>query len=93
MTLTRGRFLAFDYNRMVVTFTMLDGQTDVPCAISTAAMDAIDKSAGSKSPLERETQFMTLRDQIESSAARKFLEVGREGNPPGLILRSVDFAG
>ena len=93
MTLTRGQFLSYDFNRMVVLFTMIDGQTNVPCAISAAAMDDLDQSRGSKSPAEREAQFMRLRDQIEDRAARKFLETGREGNPPGLILRSIDFAG
>jgi hypothetical protein len=93
MTLIRGRFLTYDFNRMVVIFTMTDGQTDVPCAISTTAMDDLDQSHGSKSPVERESQFMQLRDQIEARAARKYLEVGREGNPPGIILRSIDFAG
>jgi hypothetical protein len=93
MTLRRGRFLTYDFNRMVVIFTMTDGQTDVPCAISADAMDGLDQSRGSKSPVEREAQFMKLRDQIEGRAAKKFLEAGREGNPPGIILRSIDFAG
>jgi len=93
MTLTRGQFLTYDYDRMVVMFTMRDGQTDVPCAISTDAMDVLDQSRGSKSAAQREAQFMNLRDQIEGRAARKYLEAGREGNPPGIILRSVDFAG
>jgi hypothetical protein len=93
MTLTPGRFVSYDFNRMVILFTMTDGQTDVPCAISTAALDDLDKTGGSKSPEQREAQFLKLRDQIESRAARKYLEVGREGNPPGLILRSIDFAG
>jgi hypothetical protein len=56
-------------------------------------MDDLDQSLGSKSAMQREAQFLKLRDQIESRAARKYLEVGREGNPPGLVLRSVDFAG
>ena len=93
MTLARGQFVTFDYNRMVVMFTMMDGETDVPCAISTTAMDDLDKTREAKTPAQREEQFLRLRDQIESRAARKFLDVGREGNPPGLILRSIDFTG
>jgi hypothetical protein len=92
MTRTRGRFLTYDYDRMLVMFTMTDGQTNVPCAISTEAMDVLDRSRGSKSSAEREAQFMKLRDQIEDCAARKYLEAGREGTPPGLILRTVDVA-
>ena len=91
MTLARGQFVTFDYNRMVVLFTMMDGETDVPCAISTTAMDDLDKTREAKTPEQREAQFLRLRDQIETRAARKFLDVGREGNPPGLILRSLDF--
>ena len=93
MTLMRGQVLTYEFNRMVVMFTMPDGQTDVPCAISTTAMDDLDQTRGAKSAVEREAQFMKLRDQIEGRAARKYLEVGREGNPPGIILRSIDFAG
>lgn len=48
MTRTRGRFLTYDYDRMLVMFTMTDGQTNVPCAISTEAMDVLDRSRGSK---------------------------------------------
>jgi hypothetical protein len=91
MALTPGKFLTYDFNRMVVLFTMKDDQTEVPCAISTAAMDELDRTIGAKSPLQREEQFLRLRDLIEARAAQKYLEVGREGNPPGLVLRSVDF--
>jgi hypothetical protein len=91
MLLTSGQFLSYDFNRMVVLFTMKDDRTDVPCAISTAAMDDLDRSSGAKTPLQREEQFLRLRDIIEARAARKFMEVGREGNPPGLVLRSIDF--
>lgn len=76
---------------MVVLFTMREDQTDVPCAISTAAMDELDQTRGAKNPLQREEQFLRLRHLIEACAARKYLEAAREGNPPGLILRSIDF--
>jgi hypothetical protein len=93
MTLTRGAFLGFDYNRMVVLFTMKDRDADVPCAISTAALDALDQTRGAQTPEQREAQFLRLRDQVEDCASRKYHGVGREGNPPGLILRSIDFNG
>jgi hypothetical protein len=91
MALTPGQFLTYDFDRMVVRFTMRDGQTDVPCAISTAAMDDLDRTTGAKSPLQREEQFLRLRDLIEACAEHKYLEAAREGNPPGLILRTIDF--
>jgi hypothetical protein len=34
---------------------------------------------------------MRLRDRIEERAARKFSDVELEGNPPGVILRAIDF--
>ena len=75
---------------MVVLFSMIDGLKEIPCAISTTAMDDLESPAGSK-PDHREAQFMRLRDRIEERAARKFLAMEFEGTPPGVILRSIDF--
>jgi hypothetical protein len=90
MTLTRGRLIGYEFDRMVMLFTMLEGQREIPCAISTSAMDGLDGVAQSR-PNEREAQFMRLRDQIEERAGRKFLAREFEGAPPGIILRGVDF--
>ena len=78
MLLTPGQFLSYDFNRMVVLFTMKDDRTDVPCAISTTAMDELDRTSGAKTPTQREEQFLRLRDLFEARAARKYMEVGRE---------------
>jgi hypothetical protein len=90
MALTRGSFLNFEYDRMVVLFSMMNDQTEIRCAISTSAMDDMEKTKGTK-PDQREQQFMRLRDDIEACAARKFENVEFEGRPPGIILRSIDF--
>jgi Protein of unknown function (DUF1488) len=90
MALTQGGFRAYDFNRMVVLFTMMNDKTEVPCAISTDAMDRIEGSTRI-TPEQREQQFLRLRDRIEERASRKFLDVELEGNPPGVILRSIDF--
>ena len=90
MTLTRGRLIGYEFDRMVMLFSMVDGQTEIPCAISTSAMDHLESLAQSK-PNQREAQFMRLRDRIEERAARKFMSMEFEGNPPGIILRSIDF--
>jgi hypothetical protein len=90
MTLTRGRFLGYEFDRMVVLFSLVDGQWEIPCAISTSAMDDLEGIARSR-PNQREDQFMRLRDRIEERAARKFLAMEFEGTPPGVILRSIDF--
>lgn len=90
MPLTSGRLIGYEFDRMVVLFSMLDGQREIPCAVSTSAMDDLEGQARSK-PAEREAQFMRLRAQIEERAARKFLAMEFEGNPSGIILRSIDF--
>lgn len=90
MALTRGSFRGYEFDRMVVLFSMVDGQREISCAISTSAMDDMEKAARTK-PDEREAQFMRLRDRIEERAACKFLAMEFEGTPPGIILRSMDF--
>jgi hypothetical protein len=90
MALTQGGFQAYDFNRMVVLFTMMNDKIEVPCAISTDAMDRLEGSTRI-TPEQREQQFLRLRDRIEERASRKFLDVELEGNPPGVILRSIDF--
>lgn len=90
MALTRGRFLGYEFDRMVMLFSMVDGQQEIPCAISTSAMDGLESAARS-APNQREAQFMRLRDQIEERAARKFAALEFEGTPPGIILRRIDF--
>ena len=90
MSLTRGSFRGYEYDRMVILFSMIDGQKEIPCAISTSALDDLEGLARNK-PDQREAQFMRLRDRIEECAARKFLAMEFEGTPPGIILRSMDF--
>jgi hypothetical protein len=90
MALTRGDFGEYDFNRMVVLFTMKNEQASIPCAISTDAMDQLEGTSRT-SPAQREQQFLRLRDRIEERAARKFSEVELEGKPPGVILRAIDF--
>jgi hypothetical protein len=90
MSLTRGRFLGYEFDRMVMLFSMVEGQSKIPCAIPTSAMDDLEGIARSR-PNQREPQFMRLRDRIEERTARKFLAMEFEGTPPGIILRSIDF--
>ena len=90
MPLTQGDYGEYDFNRMVVVFTMKNDQATVACAISTDAMDQLEGTSRTQ-PEQREQQFMRLRDRIEERAARKFNDVELEGNPPGVILRAIDF--
>jgi len=90
MPLRRGEVRGYDFNRMVVEFTMLDQDKVIQCAISTAAMDDLEGKRDVK-PEQRIDQFVRLREAIEEQASRKFLEEQvRVGRP--LILRSNDFS-
>jgi hypothetical protein len=88
MTLMRGRFIGYEYDRMVVLFSMLDGEKEVSCAVSTSALDELEGVARAS---QRETQFMRLRECIEDCAAGKYQAGELEGRPPGIILRRIDF--
>ncbi|MBV9530160.1 MAG: DUF1488 domain-containing protein [Bradyrhizobium sp.] len=90
MTLARGKVGGYEFNRMVVLFSMMDGAREIPCAVSASAMDEIEHVSRT-APDQREQQFLRLRDRIEQCALRKFLAHEFEGNPASIILRSIDF--
>jgi hypothetical protein len=89
MPLQRGEVQGYDFDRMIVEFTMLNQGKVVMCAISTAAMDDIEgrRDVG---PDHRVDQFMRLRDVIEERASRKFFEEQVQADRP-VVLRSNDF--
>ena len=89
MPLQRGEVRGYDFNRMVVEFTMLHQGTVVLCAISTAAMDDLEGRRDVR-PDQREDQFVRLREIIEERASRKFLEAPALVHRP-VVLRSNDF--
>jgi len=84
-----GDVLGYDFNRMVVDFTMLNQGKTVKCAISTAAMDNLEGTHDVKAD-QRVDQFVRLRDLIEERASRKFSERLVEAEGP-VVLRSNDF--
>ena len=90
MVLTSGRFIGYEFDRMIVLFSMLDGKKEVACAITTSAMDALERVVRPK-PDEREAQFMRLRTRIEACADGKYCAAEFEGTPPGIIIRGIDF--
>lgn len=92
MTLTSGRFVGHEQDRGIVQFSMQDGTREIPCAISTSAMDDLERGPRAR-PNEREEQFMRLRERIEACAGRKYQATEFEGTPPGIVLRSIDFRG
>jgi len=56
----------YDFDRMVVLFTMKNDQDTVACAISTDAMDQLEGSSRT-SPAQREQQFLRLRDRMRNA--------------------------
>ena len=90
MPLQRGEVQGYDFNRMVVEFTMLNQDKVIQCAISTAAMDDLEGRRDVK-PEQRLDQFMRLREVIEEQASRKFLKEQVRISRP-VILRSNDFS-
>ena len=89
MPLQRGEVLGYDFNRMVVDFTMFNQGNIVRCAISTAAMDELEAKYDVKTD-QRVDQFVRLRDTIEERASSKFFEGPTEARGP-VVLRSNDF--
>ena len=90
MTLERGSLRGFEHDRMVMLFSMMHGGREISCAISSSAMDDLERGVKAK-PDQRDEQFLRLRDQIEQRASRKFQAQEFEGAPPGIVLRSLDF--
>jgi len=90
MALDRGNVRDFEQDRMVMLFSMMDGNKEIACAVSSSAMDDLERGVKTK-PDQRHDQFLRLRDQIEQCASRKFLAGEFEGPPPGIILRTMDF--
>jgi uncharacterized protein DUF1488 len=90
MALTQGAFQEYDFNRMVVLFTMMNGEAEVRCAVSTGALDDLDQPFKATSA-QREAQFLKLRGRIEDRVAQKFLQGNFEGKRAEIILRSIDF--
>jgi len=90
MPLQRGDVLGYDFDRMVVDFTMFNQSKTVRCAISTAAMDNLEGKHDVKAN-QRVDQFLRLRDAIEERASRKFFEEQAQADRP-VVLSSNDFS-
>ena len=89
MSLQQGEVLGYDFNRMVVEFTMLNQGKVVLCAISTAALDDLERNTSVKAE-GRTDQFVRLRVAIEERAEQKFA-AGFVESGGRLVLRSGDF--
>jgi len=89
MPLQRGEVRGYDFNRMILEFTMLNQGKVILCAISTAAMDDLEGRRDVTSD-QRLDQFMRLRELIEERASRKFFEEQVQADRP-VVLRSNDF--
>ena len=83
MPLTRGKIVGYDAERMAFQFTMLNKDETVECTISGAAMDELSGKKGTL-PVEREAQFLLLRDAIERIASDNF---DHDRIAPGGVVR------
>ena len=90
MALQRGEVQGYNFNRMAVEFTMVNQGKVVPCSISTAAMDDLERRRDVKSD-QRIDQFMRLREIIEERVSRKYFEEQAQADRP-VVLRSNDFS-
>jgi hypothetical protein len=89
MPLQRGEVRGYDFDRMIVEFTMLNQGKVILCAISTAAMDDLEGRRDVR-PDQRVDQFIRLREVIEERASCKFFEEQVQADRP-VVLRSNDF--
>ena len=89
MRLQRGEVQGYDFNRMVLEFTILNQDKVILCAISTAVMDDLEGRHDVKAD-QRVDQFIRLREVIEERASRKFFEEQAQADRP-VVLRSIDF--
>jgi hypothetical protein len=87
---TQSTYDGYDYDRMIVRFSVMDNDVVVPCSVSTAAMDDLENCKGANAN-QREAQFLRLRERIEAQAAVKIGKLEFEGTPRGIVLRSIDF--
>ncbi|MCA1458530.1 DUF1488 family protein [Bradyrhizobium sp. BRP22] len=71
MPLARGKIGGHDSERLAFTFTMLNDGETVECQISDAAMDELAGTRGTPS-IARQSQFVSLRDEIEKIASDLF---------------------
>ena len=71
MTLLRGEVQGYDVDRMIVQFTMINDGRVIQCAVSSAAMDAIEDGGDVKSD-QRVDQFVRLRDARSPGHAQIF---------------------
>jgi hypothetical protein len=65
MPLQRGEVLGYDFNRMVVDFTMFNQGKTVRCAISTAAMDDLEGKHDVRAD-QRVDQFVSCAMRLRS---------------------------
>ena len=60
MTLARGNIEGYEFDRMVLKFSMLDGDREIPCAVSASAMD--DMERGVRTPAEKREEHHATPD-------------------------------
>ena len=92
MTLTTSRFIGHDQDRGIVQFSMQDGTKEIACAISTSAMDDLERGPRAR-PSEREAQFTRLRERIEACMDGSIRRRSSRGRRRGSCCGALIFGG
>ena len=74
MTLMRGNIGGYEFDRMVLLFSMMDGPREIPCAVSASAMDDLERVRGPRGPAGR-----TIRTIARSHRAMRVAQVHGPG--------------
>ncbi|MGY3287748.1 hypothetical protein ACVWWP_000815 [Bradyrhizobium sp. LM3.6] len=82
MTLTSSRFIGHEQDRGIVQFSMQDGAKQIACAISTSAMDDLERGPRAR-PSEREEQFTPPARAHRSLRGTEISGDGVRGHPAG----------
>ena len=79
MTLARGSIGGYEYDRMVLLFSMMDGAREVPCAVSASAMDDLEHVPRTPAN-QREEQFVAIARPDRSVRVAQIPGAGVRGN-------------
>ena len=63
MTFARGSIRGYDDDRMVLLFSMMDGSKEIACAISSSAMDDLERAEAQRLALTQ--RYLTFFDTYD----------------------------
>ncbi len=82
MTLTSSRFVGHDQDRGIVQFSMQDGGKEIACAISTSAMDYLERGPQARPERPRSPVHPPARSH-RGASGEQVPRDGVRGHPAG----------